>query len=235
MPPYSPLLAIVTGVLEFVAAVFTLISPGRKQILLPTALIFLLLAGYQFAEVAVCAAPDNVLFLRLAYFDITWLPPLSLWLMTRLVAPRPKAVSLISIPWFVAAALIVGWIFIAGSGPDKSVCQLVVARYINPRPFDVLYGAFYQSGLALLLFGTTAALGAGGDPVLRKHLAGLQAGALGFILPSLAVRILFRETEGILPSVMCHFALVLAVFLFVMVLRERRQGSSIQRQDRPVS
>lgn len=222
MPSYSPLLAVVTGILEFAAAVFTLRSPGRKRILLPTALILLLLAGYQFAEVAVCSSPETSLFSRLAYFDITWLPPLSLLLLAGLVAPRSKGLTLLYAPWLVAAVLFAGWIFIGGGGPDKSVCEMVIARYSSPRPFEVAYGLYFQSGLAVLLFGATAALGGASDPVLRKHLAGLQAGALGFILPSLAVRIAFRETEGTLPSVMCHFAIVLALFLFLIVLRERR-------------
>jgi hypothetical protein len=229
MPPYSPLLAVVTGFLEFAAAVFTLLSRGRRRILLPTGLILLLLAGYQFAEVAVCAAPQNALFSRLAYFDITWLPPLGLLLLTGLVSPRPKGLALLPAPWFIAAAAIVVWVFAAGGGPARSVCQSVIARYGTAGSFEIVYGVFYQSGLAALLFGTTAALGAAVDPVLRKHLAGLQAGALGFILPSLAVRIVFRETEGLLPSVMCHFALVLAVFLFLLVLRERAHGLSSRR------
>ncbi|MBN2206841.1 MAG: hypothetical protein JW742_05510 [Candidatus Aminicenantes bacterium] len=226
MPPYSPLLAVASGVMEFAAAVFALLSPGRKRILLPTALLLLLLAGYQFAEVAVCASPEVTLFSRLAYFDITWLPPLSLLLMTRLVAPRPKGLSLLYVPWFAAAGLFAVWIFAAGGGPDKSVCEMVIARYSSPRPFEIAYGSYFQSGLTVLLFGTTAALGGASDPVLRKHLAGLQAGALGFILPSLAVRIAFREMEGTLPSVMCHFALVLAVFLVLLVLRERRYDAA---------
>jgi len=228
MPSYSPLLAIVTGLLEFAAAVFTLLSPGRRRILLPTGLLFLLLAGYQLAEVAVCAAPENALFSRLAFFDITWLPPLGLLLMTRLVSPRPRGLALLPVPWFAAAAAIVVWIFAAGGGPEKSVCQMVIARYTTAPPFEIAYGIFFQSGIAVLLFGSTAALGGAADPVDRKHLAGLQAGTLGFLLPSLAVRIVFGDNEGLLPSVMCHFAIVLAVFLFLLVLRERKQGLSTQ-------
>jgi hypothetical protein len=58
--------------------------------------------------------------------------------------------------------------------------------------------------------------------VRRKHWANLQTGLLGFLLPALAVRLLLAESDGILPSVMCHFAAVLAASLFFLVLRERR-------------
>lgn len=219
---YSPLLAVVTGILEFLGAAFTLASPGRKRILMPTALIFLLLAGYQFAEVAVCAAPANLLFTRLAYFEISWLPPLGLWLMVQLISPRRRGLIALPLVWFAAAALIIGWTFIEPGCVTKSVCQMVIARYFHSPLFEILFGAFYQSGLAVLIFGTTAGLAGERDPVIRKHLADLQAGVLGFVLPSLAVRILLREPQGVLPSIQCHFALVLAVFLFILVLRERR-------------
>ena len=67
------------------------------------------------------------------------------------------------------------------------------------------------------------AMAGAGDAASRKHLANLQLGVLGFIAPSLAVRMLFDEGPGdLLPSVMCHFALVLAVSLFGLVVRERK-------------
>jgi len=81
---YSPVLAIATGLFEFAAAVFTFLSSGRKRILYPIGLLFLLLAGYQFSEAAVCANPDNLVLSRLAFSDITWLPPLGLWLVYQL-------------------------------------------------------------------------------------------------------------------------------------------------------
>ena len=68
---YSPLLAIVTGIFEFGAAIFAFVSAGRKHILYPAGLILLLLAGYQFAEVAVCSQPENLFFARVAFFNIT--------------------------------------------------------------------------------------------------------------------------------------------------------------------
>lgn len=57
MPEYSPILAGITGAFEVLAAMYTLTGPGRKRILRPVGLILLLLAGYQFAELAVCANP----------------------------------------------------------------------------------------------------------------------------------------------------------------------------------
>ena len=101
----------------------------------------------------------------------------------------------------------------------------MIARYSHPSPFDLTYGVFYQSGLVLLVLWASAAMAFSSDSVVRKHLANLQAGVLGFIFPAVAVRILMPEPSGILPSVMCHFALILASIWYV-----RGSASSPRRE-----
>jgi len=224
---YSPLLAIITGVFEFIAALFVFSSPGRKRILYPTGVLLLILAGYQFLEVAVCYNPGQLLFARIALFDITWLPPIAMWLGLQLIATRKKWMAIIPLTYFAVGLALSVWVMIDPSCVTKSVCEIVIARYISPNPFDIVYAIYYQSGILVLIFGTAAGLAYGSDLVLRKHMANLQVGILGFVLPSLAVRILVSDSSGTTASVMCHFALILAVSLVFLVFRERRKGSHL--------
>lgn len=225
---YSPLLAIITGVLEFIAAGWIFLRPsrGRKRILNPLGLIFLLLAGYQFAEVAVCSRPDLKFFTRLAFFDITWLPPLALWLGSQLSRPKMRWLKVGALIDIAAALFFSAWIFADPQAITTSVCQTVIARYLHTQPFDIAYGLFYQLSLGVVIFAGAAGAASAEDPAIRRHWANLQAGILGFILPSIAVRVLVAEQPGLLPSVMCHFALILAVSLGFLALRERRFSPS---------
>jgi hypothetical protein len=224
---YSPLLALITGILEFAAGAWIFLRPdrGRKRILYPIGLIFLLLAGYQFAEVAVCSRPDVGALTRLAFFDITWLPPLALWLGSQWSPPRSRWLRTAALVDFALASGLSIWIFADPGAITGSVCFKIIARYMNGSLFDIVYGIFYEGSLGVLIFAAAAAMASVEDPVLRKHWANLQAGVLGFILPALALRTLIVEKPGILPSVMCHFALILAASLFIVVLRERRAGA----------
>ena len=222
MPEYSPILAAVTGVLEVLAAVFTLRSPGRKQILRPVALILLFLAAYQFAEVAVCANPSILPLSRLAYFFVAWLPPIALRLVVILDARKGKVLRAASLFYFALAAALCLWIIVDPGCITRTVCQVVIARYFPKAAFDIAYGLFYQTCLLFAVFSAGIVMASCGDPVARKHLANLQMGILGFMFPALAVRILVAEPAGLTPSVMCHFALVLAASLVALVLRERR-------------
>jgi hypothetical protein len=221
---YSPLLAVLTGILEFGAGtwVFLGLRFGRKRILIPQAIIFILLAGYQFAEVAVCGHAENRIWTQLAFLDITWLPPLGLWLCAQLSAPRNRWLRTAAIIDFALAAVFSVWIFADPQPITRSVCQLVVARYFPTAAFDIAFALFYQISLLTTIFGAAAGMASAEDGILRRHLANLQTGLLGFLLPALAVRILIPEADGLLPSVMCHFAIVLALSLFVSALRERR-------------
>ncbi|MDD8027572.1 MAG: hypothetical protein PHI34_13800 [Acidobacteriota bacterium] len=221
MPSYSPVLAIATGIFELAAAAWTLNSPGRKSILRPTALIFILLAGYQFAEVAVCARPATLLYSRLAFLDITWLPPVGIWLVYRLLPRAPRRILFPAV--FMAAAVgVSAWIALDPATITKSVCQTVIVRYFHGPVFEVAYGMFYQAGMGVLIFWPALTMAAVGDATARNHLACVQSGVLGFVLPSLFVRLMVKEPAGLLPSVMCHFAVTLAVALTLLVARERR-------------
>jgi hypothetical protein len=231
LPDYSPILAILTGVLEVAAGLYALSGPGRKTVLRPVAVILFLLAGYQFAEVAVCARPNALVLSRLAYLDITWMPPFGLGLAVVCAERWRKALRAVAAFYFAAAAVLCVWILADGGVITRSVCELVIARYFVARPFDLAYGLFYQSGLLWVVFGAGLALAGAGDAVARKHLANLQLGVLGFIAPAVVVRMLFDDGPGdLLPSVMCHFALVLAVSLVGLIVRERRSGRTAANQ-----
>jgi hypothetical protein len=219
---YSPVLAVVTGAFEVAAGVYALAGPGRKTILRPAAVILFLLAGYQFSEVLVCANPQALAFSRLAYLIITWLPPFGLRLAVALDERRNRVLRAANAVYFAAAAALCVWILADAGLITRSVCDVVLARYFVASPFDVVYALFYQTALLWIVFGSGLGMAAAADPVLRRHLAYLQMGILGFIFPSMAVRLLVGGRGEILPSVMCHFAFVLGAALFALTLRERR-------------
>jgi hypothetical protein len=222
---YSPILALATGIFECVLAFFALFSPGRKRILHPVALLLLLLAGYQFAEIAVCSHPDNLLFTRVAFFDITWLPPVALWLLFQLSSPKRIWWKYLVAACFVLGSVLVLWILLDPAIVTKSVCQVVIARYDLTDPFHTAYGGFYHLGMLGVIFGSAAAMANADDKVIRRHLANLQTGILGFVLPSLILQMLMSQPAGAMPSVMCHFALILAVSFTFLIFRERRFDS----------
>lgn len=228
---YSPILAIATAVFEIGAAGWVLTGPGRRSIVRTTAAILLFLAGYQIVEVAICSlVPGHGFLPRLAFLVVTWLPPLGVLLVTFLLGPGARAARLFAYAMFGFALGIVVWIMFDADFATLSVCNAVYARYEHPTPAFLLYAAFYWLGL----FGLVS-LSAYGAAVPRDAHNGMLAklvliGSIAFIVPAVLTSWFVPAGEGALPSVMCHFAILLAALLVRLTYLERRGGPQRDRE-----
>lgn len=218
---YSPLLSVLTAVFEVGVALWALSGPGRTAFLRPVAGICLLLAAYQVIEVVVCHDPTVLGWARLGFITVLGLPPTGLLLMSRYQPDSTLGRRGAQLSWIVAAALAV-WVAVDDTFLTGTVCQAVFATYLHegssPSP---LYGALYTLGcLVLVTWGTWQAANLP-DPVLRKHAAELSLGNAAFMLLALLTQVAVPSIDLSQPSLMCHYALLLAMLLASTVRRER--------------
>ena len=108
----------------------------------------------------------------------------------------------------------------------ETVCTIVFARYSNPIPQFILYCVFYWLGLLSMIILSAVGVKSEYDPHQRRLLKQVLIGTLAFILPSLITVRFIPVKEGVMPSISCHFALLLAVFLFRLIYLERRVSQS---------
>ncbi len=220
---YSPGLSIATATFEITVAIWALRGPGNRSIIRTTAAILLFLAGYQIFEVGICANSAASGFLpRLAFIDVAWLPPLGLLLIAKLQRPRSRLTYGNAYAMFAAALGIVVWIALDGGFVSSSVCNTLFARYTNPMPRFTIYAGFYWLGLLGMIVHSGYGVRTCSDPHRRRLLFQVFAGTLAFLIPSLVVSSYLAPAEGALPSVMCHFALIFAVFLTRLIYLERK-------------
>ncbi len=221
---YSPILSIATALFEIIVAVWALLGTGRKKIIYTGSAILLLLAAYQILEVVICTAPQNsIFFSRLAFIIIAWLPPAGILLIALLFPSGKRGVYWFTGLTFTVALLISIWLLIYKGFVTGSVCSIIFARYTNPMPQYIIYAGFYHLGMLGMLF-----LSAHGVMICKDHdqrllLGQMLMGSLTFIVPSLITVIAVPYTKGALPSVMCHYALLLAIYIARLLYLERRQ------------
>ena len=226
---YSPGLALATALFEIAVAVWALRGPGDRSIIRTTAGILALLASYQLIEVGICANSAAAGFLpRLAFIAVTWLPPLGLLLIAKLHRPRSRMAYGNAYSMLAAAVGIVIWIVLDRGFVSSSVCSALFAHYANPMPRFALYSGFYWLGLLGMIVHSGYGVKTCRDPHRRRLLFQVFAGTLAFVLPSLVLSRYLTPAEGALPSVMCHFALILALFLTRLVYLERRPAEEEQ-------
>lgn len=226
---YSPGLAIATAIFEVTIAIWALRGPGRKPIIRTTSAILLLLAAYQLVEVLVCSrAPVYGFMPQMAFIVVTWLPPLGLLLIAQLSSTQAQINYAISYFMLAVAFSIVVWIAFDDRFVSDSVCNVVYAKYATPLPRFQIYSWFYWLGLFGMVVLSALGVRNADDFGQQKLLRSVLLGSLGFIIPGVIVTRFVAPAEGALPSILCHFALVLAIFLARLINHERKNALSIR-------
>jgi len=225
---YSPVLGIATAAFEILVAGWALagLRRGRqdRRIVWTTSAILFLLASYQVAEVAICADVVRAgLLPRLAFLIVTWLPPLGLLLIAQLRRPRSRMSYAGAYGLLAMATGMAIWILADRAFATASVCSAVYARYTHAMPRFQIYAWFYWLGLFAMA--VLSAYGAAGcrDARRKRQLALICGGTFAFVLPSMVLSWFVPTTRGALPSILCHFALLLALCLTWLIVIERRE------------
>jgi hypothetical protein len=222
---YNPLLSVATASLEIGAGIWALRGPGRRPIVRAAAAILFLLAGYQIVEAVFCTGLltfSGSFLPRLAFVVVAWLPPTGLLLLARLYPTQKPYLHWYAYGMYLFCAALVLGIATDPQFVTTSVCLIVFARYTNPTALYQTYGLFYQTGLMSLLAISAWGVTVCDDRRQRLLLGQLLLGSIAFIFPSLVTVAILPIADNALPSIMCHFALLLALFLIRLVAIERQ-------------
>ena len=207
-----------TFIIEIACAVYVL---WRYKLTLITRLVAAILIGlaiFQLAEYNICEGSwglGSLDWARIGYVAITLLPPLGLHLATRLAdQSRP---ALLGAAYGAAAVFSFFFLFV-GHGLQVEQC---LGNYVifNTAPWAIAPYAVYYYGL--LFLGVGYALQAGKvmkSKNKRRALYALMLGYLAFIIPTTTVNIVDPATIAGIPSIMCGFAVLLALILTFGVL-----------------
>jgi hypothetical protein len=223
MNPYSPYLAILTGLIELAAFIyfFMLFKQSESSLKSLIAILFFL-AGYQLLEAFNCMFPGHPFLVRLSFADITMLPALGVY-FAYLSAPTEKKIQRYITFVFLGSALFFITYFL--SKPTSAVlisCQQFFATYSHPDAIYKYYGLYYQLGMFTMLLMAVRNLVYTNDLFKRKIIGDFIIGSVLFIIPSILISAFVPQYQGSMPSVMCHIALLLSVFIINTLVREKK-------------
>ena len=213
---FSPPVMIATCVIEVGLALHTLWRYKMGAVSRLATLLLLFLATFQLAEFMVCrGVGDGLLWSRVGFAAITTLPPLGLHLTYAVAGAKRRWLLW---PAYLSGAAFLAFFSLIGRSIDGHACLGNYVIFQIAPGFGWLYGAYYYVWLI-------AALALGWRQLRcaeqrRKHraLAGLMFGYAIFLLPTTTVNFLKPETMAAIPSVMCGFAVLLALMLGFVVL-----------------
>lgn len=224
---FSPPVMIATFFIEIGLAIYVAWRYKLNEITRLAAMLLFFLSVFQLAEYNVCEGSfgiDSLGWARLGYVAITLLPPIGFHLATKIAGQQQRGLVA-----FAYAAGIAFALFFAFSG-DGITSPACLGNYVifKSAPGSVwLYTLYYYGWLIMSTVYAFTRAKAG----LAKHkahaLKTLAIGYLAFILPTTLVNIIDPSTIAGIPSIMCGFAVILAVVLAGGVLPQYYQITTL--------
>lgn len=208
---FTPLVTLITFIIEVVFAFYVFLR-YRKSLFGKLSAIFLLLLGtFQLSEYSICGGGNSLLWSKVGYFAITFLPVLGL----HLVSLVTKKSRLLKSGYVIAVILAVIILVVPGVFLNVS-CSGRYLVFDTADTFDYFYVAFYLGFLVVaflkLFYSWTRGTG---NKYLIKW---IMIGYLLFLVPTLILYIFVSSTQAAIPSIMCGFALLAAIVLTGKIL-----------------
>lgn len=215
---FSPPVMLATFAIEISLAAYVTWRYKLTSITKLAVSILFFLAVFQLAEYNVCEGSfgvDSLSWSRLGYIAITMLPPLGFHLATRLAGRRDTAAVATG---YTMAGMFAAFFMFAGNGLTASACLGNYVIFKTAPGASTLYGLYYYGWL---IVGTVYCWMMAKRQAKPNQVAALRAlvvGYLAFITPTTFVNIVNPETVAGIPSIMCGFAVLLAIILAGQVI-----------------
>lgn len=225
---FSPPVMLMTFIVEFSLALYTLFRYKLNPVTRLAVLILTFLGTFQLTEYMICGGlgMGHVEWAKLGYVSITILPPLAIHLS--LAIAKHKFWPLLVTAYGTAAAYIVYFVVNVDSVIHQECATNYAVFSMHGTP-GMLYGLYYY-GWLLVGVGTTMLLARRYTKV-APALRWLAVGYVSFILPTTFVNLIDASTIRAIPSIMCGFAIIFALIIAwrIIPLYNAAQGGKISK------
>lgn len=217
---FAPYISLSTFVIEFLLALYFFLIRPKDRLNRVVALISFLLGFYQLNEFLICVTGLAV-FTKLAMITTAVLPALGI--SFALVMGRKRLRFHWHLLLYAPAALFVV-LFAAAYYGDPATCWSVFIEYPSAGLLGDLYAVYYAAyiiGAAVLFHFFAGAAKAKPERVMLN--LGMLSMAI-FTVPTFIFLIFLPGFFSQFPSVLCEFALLLAIELIVILWYKERHG-----------
>ena len=221
MQPYNPYIALITGGIELIAFIYfyqAFKSSGEKIKTLVFILLFL--SSYQLLEAFNCMMPSNSALVRMSFVSITFLPALGVRFVYASATRNKNIIKYIAHGFSIAALVFIIYFITTPQSVAMKSCQSFFATYTHASSIYRYYSAYYQLGMLTMVVLSFYNLIHTENTNDRKLIADFGIGSTLFIIPSILITGFIPQFFASMPSVMCHIALILSIFIIKSLYRE---------------
>lgn len=216
---FSPPVMIATFAIEIAFIIFTVWRYKLNKLAKLVIASLTFLAIFQFVEYFICTTGNsyNELLSRIGYIAITMLPPLGIHIITTIKKFRGSAYLVAAA--YISAFAFISWFLLSSGSLTGHACQGNYVIFHVDKAVTWFYGLYYfgwvMTGLVI-----SAVQGARSKVNIKtkQALYGVALGYAGFVIPTTTANFLNAHTLRSIPSIMCGFAVILAITFVTIVL-----------------
>ncbi len=209
---FSPEVMIFTAGLETLLLVYLLFRRKTTQLFRLILWTLFCLAIFQYVEYYACVVGPNSLYVRIGMVAISFLPALGF----NMVDEIARGIRGVRLGYGIAVALAIGFLLF----PGVYIGSVCTGNYLIINVNDGIghvFGAYYFLFLFWALTEGFRYLNRSTDLIRRKPMTWLMVGYVSFMFPMAVVYSIDPMLVKAIPSVMCGFAVILAIILALCV------------------
>lgn len=205
---------LLTFLFEFAAAGYILWRYKMTKLVRLVAVMLIALGTFQISEYLICGGlgVSGTDWAKLGYLSITVLPPLGIHIITVLAGKDAK--WLVSAGYATMAAFMLYFALLPGA-VNIAECRPNYAVFSMHDTSAYIYTLYYYGWLAV---GAGLAWFWSRENKQSTALAWLTGGYLAFMVPTTTANLVDPSTIAGIPSIMCGFAVLLAIILVLFVM-----------------
>lgn len=223
---FSPPVMIATCAIEVVGALWTIWRYKLDKVSRLAVAVLFFLAVFQLAEYNICEGAFGLSSLgwaRAGFVAITFLPPFGIHLAYNIAHQKSRWASGIVAASYVAAVAFTVY-FLTAPGFDQGKCMGNYVIFALSSQVTILYSLYYYGLLAASVAMSLLLAARVSRRPIKKSLHALAMGYIAFVVPTTAANLVAPATLAAIPSVMCGFAVILAIILVGFVVPAYYEG-----------
>lgn len=214
---FSPPVMLATFFIEIALAIYAIWRYKMTALTRLISLLLGLLAVFQLAEYLVCGGLglSGLDWSRVGFMAITLLPPIGLHIVHEMAGKQNKPLIIAS---YATSAAFVAYFAFATSALTGNQCTGNYVIFELPLTATWIYSVYYYGWV---ITGLVTAWQFAKSARKTKQQSALKAFAVGYaslLIPTATVNLIAPETLNGIPSIMCGFAVILALIVGFKVL-----------------
>ncbi|MEA3330020.1 MAG: hypothetical protein U9Q06_04730 [Nanoarchaeota archaeon] len=216
---FTPAISLSTAIIEFILVIFLFILFKKSTLRNFFAIFIFILGFYQFTEFMLCIYSNPFFWARVGFATYSLLPAVALHSVLVFLKKERPILWLYAIPFIAILIAFFHPNFISNVSCNSVFISakniLVIGGNSLTRLFFSLYVTYYAGFVALVLYLCSRDIRKQKDRNKKGVDLILMIGILLMTIPTFILMSLVPALGGMFPSVLCEFALLVAICVFI--------------------